>query len=170
VEGTTPTKVINDHVNRNSEKGQMLKSALAQKFPIVIIQLGDNGISSSAECINLINYINSHYPKNQEPLIIWSGPFPLCLPNGQSTSYVKAAPCDSSNWRCITYYQEKKKNIFSGYIYQATSSFPNARFVSPYHLSPFNIQNAKCFTSDGVHILQDAATLYFENLLGVEPT
>jgi len=169
-EGTTPKKIINKHIGENTSEGQVLKNALMQKFPIVFIQLGDNGISGSTECLNLLNYINSFYPSNQLPLIVWSGPFPLCLPNNVSTSYVKAEPCSPSDFRCITNYQEKKKNVDSGYIYQATSSIPNARFVSPYHLSPFNIQNTRCFTSDGVHILQDAATLYLENILGVEPT
>ena len=169
-EGTTPKKILNKHIGENTSEGQKLKEALMQKFPIVFIQLGDNGISGSAECLNLLNYINSFYPANQLPLIIWSGPFPLCLPNNVSTSYVKAEPCSPSDFRCITNYQEKKKNVDSGYIYQATSSVPNARFVTPYHLSPFNVQNVRCFTSDGVHILQDAATLYLENLLGVQPS
>lgn len=169
-EGTTPKKIMNKHIGENTSEGQNLKEALRQKFPIVFIQLGDNGITGSAECLTLLNYINSFYPANKLPLIIWSGPFPLCLPNNVSTSYVKAEPCSSSDFRCITNYQEKKKNVDSGYIYQATSSTPNARFISPYHLAPFNIQNARCFTSDGVHILQDTATSYLENLLGVEPT
>lgn len=169
-EGTTPKKIINKHIGENTSEGQVLKNALMQKFPIVFIQLGDNGISGSTECLNLLNYINSFYPSNQLPLIVWSGPFPLCLPNNVSTSYVKAEPCSSSDPRCITNYQERKKNVDSGYIYQATSSISNARFVSPYYLSPFNVQNARCFTSDGVHILQDASTLYLENILGVEPT
>lgn len=169
-EGTTPKKILNKHIGENTSEGQNLKAALMQKFPIVFIQLGDNGITGSAECLSLLNYINSFYPTNQLPLIIWSGPFPLCLPNNVSTSYVKAEPCSPSDFRCITNYQEKKKNVDSGYIYQATSSISNARFITPYQLSPFNIQNGRCFTSDGVHILQDAATLYLENLLGVQPS
>ncbi len=169
-EGTTPKKIINKHIGENTSEGQVLKNALMQKFPIVFIQLGDNGITGSTECLNLLNYINSFYPSNQLPLIVWSGPFPLCLPNNVSTSYVKAEPCSPSDFRCITNYQERKKNVDSGYIYQATSSIPNAKFISPYHIAPFNVQNARCFTSDGVHILQDAATSYLENILGVEPT
>lgn len=169
-EGTTPKKIMSDHIQGNSDLGKALKQALQARFPVIFIQLGDNGISSSVECTELLSYINSMYPKGSEPLIIWNGPYPLCLPGGKSTSYVIAEPCDSSNFRCITNYQENKKNKFSGMIYQATSQFPNARFLSPYHFAPFNASGGSCFTSDGVHILQDAATSYLSNILGVVPS
>lgn len=169
-EGTTPKKIMADHIQGNSDLGKQLKQALQAKFPVIFIQLGDNGISSSAECTELLSYINSMYPQGSEPLIIWNGPYPLCLPGGKSTSYVTAEPCDPSNFRCITNYQENKKNRFSGLIYQATSQFPNAKFLSPYHFAPFNTSNGSCFTSDGVHILQDAATSYLSNILGVVPS
>jgi chitosanase len=171
-EGTTPKKIMEDHILNNSVLGQELKRYLSQRYPVIIIQLGDNGISSEKECFDLLNYINSYYYSyslSELPYIIWSGPFPLCLKDGQSTSYVKSEPCSSSEWRCITNYQKSKKNTFSHRIEEASKKFNNVKFISPYNYEPFRslLGTNTCWTSDGVHVIQNYTNSYLQNFKNI---
>ncbi len=171
IEGTTPNKILKNHVLKSTNDGNLLISKLSQKPDIIVIQLGDNGINSSAECDRLIRYINSFYPEQALPLILWSGPFPLCIPdtqNSRTRQYVLPACKDDA--RCINNYQAKKKNVWTLNVKNAMKVFPNVYFNSPYDSNPFNIPNIKCFTADGVHINKDPMRQYVDFLLNKELT
>jgi hypothetical protein len=96
IEGTTPAKIIKRNIEKQTEIGNLLIAKLMKKPPVIVIQLGDNGIMSEQECKRLVLYINSFYPDASKPLIVWSGPFPLCVPSDGSQKYVKGAPCSAS--------------------------------------------------------------------------
>lgn len=166
-EGVTPAKVV-DILNGSSSEASELKSLLSQKFPVIFIQLGDNGINGPYEATNLLRKILNYYPSGKTPLIIWSGPLPLCLPNGQSTTYVKAPPCSPGVWKCLPVYQDLKRNEFSNRIISgiANTGVPNIYFVSAYNSPVFSdLDSMPCFTVDGVHFTREISISYLRSLL-----
>ena len=168
-EGTTPAKML-DLIRTNDPEGIELKNALKQKFPIIFIQLGDNGINGSTEVKSLLTKIASNYNTNEMPLIIWSGPFPLCLPvPGQDTKYVKAPPC--STWRCLPNFQNEKKVTITNKIRDgiAQATLPSVVFVSPYDTKAFeNYETIPCFTVDGIHLTREIAQNYISSLFDMD--
>jgi hypothetical protein len=166
IEGTTPNKIIKNHILKSTNDANLLIAKLSQKPGIIIIQLGDNGINTSNECDKLIRYINSFYTEQTLPLILWSGPFPLCIPDNSKSKYV--LPACVGDDRCINNYQPKKKNVWTPRIQNATKVFANVFFNSPYSSPPFNDPNVKCFTADGVHINKIPMNQYVDFLLNKE--
>ncbi len=162
IEGTTPKKILVKHVNMATDQGNQLIAGLMKKPPIIVIQLGDNGINSSDECMKLIMYINSFYDPSRLPLIVWSGPFPLCIP-ASGSRYV--LPSCTSDPRCLSVYQARKLNEWTPRVNNAIRSFSNVYFVSPYEYQPFVERGQPCFTDDGVHISKDAMSKYVDYLL-----
>jgi hypothetical protein len=162
IEGTTPKKILVNHVNKATEQGNQLIAGLMKKPPIIVIQLGDNGINNSDECMKLIMYINSFYDPSRLPLIVWSGPFPLCIP-ASGSRYV--LPSCTSDPRCLSVYQARKLNEWTPRVNNGIRSFSNVYFVSPYEYQPFVEKGQPCFTDDGVHISKEAMSKYVDYLL-----
>jgi hypothetical protein len=168
-EGTNPAKIMKN-ISKNEPFFLDLTRMLSEKFPVIFVQLGDNAINNSTEVTNLLQMILSNYAEDESPLIIWSGPFPICLPNNKSTAYVKAPPCGDS-WNCLPQYQEMKRTQFTPRIASAIQDLGNKKiiFVSPYDGPLFpNLARKSCFTSDGIHLLRPAARQYLNNLLTIK--
>lgn len=166
-EGTNPAKILKN-IAKQDPFFLELTQMLSEKFPIIFIQLGDNAINTSSEVSNLLQMILSNYEGGESPLIIWSGPFPICLPNNKSTAYVKAPPCEPGAWNCLPQYQEMKRTQFTPKIASAIRDLNNEKiiFISPYDSPVFPTSGRKaCFTSDGIHLLRPAARQYLNNLL-----
>lgn len=168
-EGTTPAKIL-DLMGNNTPEGAELKNALKQKPPIIFIQLGDNGINGPTEVKALLSKIVSNYKGVGNPLIIWSGPFPLCLPiPGQDTKYVKAPPC--STWRCLPNFQNEKRVVITNKIKDgiAQANLEDVIFISPYETKAFeNYETRTCFTVDGIHLTRAIAQDYVTTLLDMD--
>ncbi len=164
-EGTTPAKLL-ELMGSGSSEGTELKALLKQQFPVIFIQLGDNGINGSAEVRSFLAKIAKGYSNSaSKPLVIWSGPFPICLPNGQGTSYVKAPPC--TGWKCLPNYQEMKRVDIPNKIRAgiASSEIPSTLFISPYDAPAFEgYESLPCFTIDGIHITDTMAQGYIGSL------
>jgi len=165
VEGISPRTIKTKHISKRTELANDLKQKLSQKPSVVYIQLGDNGIDTFNENVWLLQYINSFYSNDELPLIIWSGPFPLCAPEGLDVKYFIPSPCNEKDWKCFPSYQKRKKVDFTNKIKEAIAQFSNAFFVSPYDCPPFNIPNTKCFTTDGIHITIQAMKSYLYEIL-----
>lgn len=146
-EGVTPKKILD-----NSDLKQRMLNSIGSSNPdVIIIQLGDNGISNTKEVLEFINLIKSHF----NGIIIWIGAHPVTIPKKES-SYVFTDASKIGESRYIDNYNKLKKS-WNSIISSSLEFEKDVIFFDPLLLFPTGSYNLKDMSIDGIHLDRQAS-------------
>lgn len=157
-EGTTPKKIMSDPILR---KGLM--ESIDDSDPnVIIIQLGDNGISNTKEVSDFIDMIRS----KSSSLIIWIGAHPVTIPKKES-SYVFTDPSKKNEVRYIDNYNKLKKD-WNSLISSSATNYPNVIFFDPSLVFPTGSYSLNKMSTDGIHLDKEASIDFVNEFINFE--
>lgn len=144
-----PGATHKDYLSDSTLQKELKKLGCAE---VILIQLGDNGVSSNKnDVLNFVKLVQSNCPNTQH--IFWGGPMKAVRPTNSNTTYVNTT--DPSNPRFIDTYNRTRQvwdqrlrdwlsetNVayFSNYMAQeaspTTNAFSDSRGGDGIHLEP----------------------------------
>lgn len=157
-EGTTPKKIMGDLTLRNG----LLEAIESANPNVIIIQLGDNGISNTKEVSDFIDLIRS----KSDGLIIWIGAHPVTIPKKEST-YVFTDPSRKNETRYIDNYNKLKKN-WNSLISSSVANYPNVIFFDPSIFFPTGSYSLNDMSTDGIHLDKEASIDFVDKFINFE--